>query len=326
MGDFVTQRPRLVIVGTGEIANFHVTAAKEAGFDVVGVAARKNSTTVGTFAKAHAIARTWSDPAELIADSNNWDALVLAALTEAMLPLLVQALEADKPVLAEKPVSTTSISLVPFLENSPKVMVGFNRRFYAPVQAAKNFLSSGGPSLIHLQLPESVGFDAETQTWDTKFVRLNSVHGFDLANYLTGGLTLQSINHVGSRKDRRGGVMVLTSLRGDVCSITANWNAPANFAMSIDRDEERFELRPLEFGTRYHGMQVVEPTREIPIRRYLPKEMEQYPPDQQSLDFKPGFVAQMNALAELVDGKRSIIAASIADAHKALLIAESLLD
>ena len=49
----------------------------------------------------------------------------------------------------------------------------------------------------------------------------------------------------------------MSSSRGDICTISANWNAPANFAMTIDRDGERFELRPLEFGTRYHGMKVV---------------------------------------------------------------------
>ena len=71
---------------------------------------------------------------------------------------------------------------------------------------------------------------------------------------------------------------------------------------------------------------MVEPTNEIPIRRYLPKEVEQFPPDQRSLDFKPGFVAQCEALAGLVRGNRSDIAASIKDAYQALLVAEALLD
>ena len=316
---------RLAIVGSGEIANFHVAAAKSAGFDVVGVAARKNSQTVNAFAQTHAIEKVWSDPTELVA-SGEWDALILAASTEAIIPLLKQALDVGKPVLVEKPISTSSSELIPLINYEKNVMVGFNRRFYAPVQAAKRFIQSGGPCSIHLQLPESVSYDQKSNTWDTKFVRLNSVHGFDLANFLTGGLTIESTIRVGSTEDRRGGVVVMSSSRGDICTISANWNAPANFAMTIDRDGERFELRPLEFGTRYQGMQVVEPTNEIPIRRYLPKEVEQFPPDQRSLDFKPGFVAQCEALAALVRGEHSETAATINDAYRALLVAEALLD
>ena len=40
MGCFMTNPLRLAIVGSGEIAIFLVAAAKNAGFDVVGVAAR----------------------------------------------------------------------------------------------------------------------------------------------------------------------------------------------------------------------------------------------------------------------------------------------
>ena len=322
----MTSRLRLAIIGSGEIANFHVSAAMKAGFDVVGVAARKNSQTVQVFAQTHGIPQTWSDPNQLIAEEDHWDALIIAASTEAVIPLLAQAIEIGKPVLVEKPVATTSSALIPFLNCDKNVMVGFNRRFYAPVQAAKRFLDSGGPCSIHLQLPESVTFDQDTKSWDTKYVRLNSVHGFDLVNYLTGGLSLISTSFVGKKEDRRGGAVVLGSSRGDICTISANWNAPANFALTIDRESERFELRPLEFGIRYKGLEVVEPTIEVPIRRYLPKNVEQFPPDQQSLDFKPGFVAQCEALAALVHGNRSEIAATIHDAYLALLVAEALLD
>lgn len=321
----MTNQLRLAIVGSGEIANFHVAAAKSAGFEVVGVAARKDSQSVNAFAQAHAIQKVWNDPIGLI-KSGEWDALILAASTEAIIPLLMHALEVGKPVLVEKPVSIASTELFPLIKHEDHVMVGFNRRFYAPVQAAKHFTQSGGPCLMHVQLPESVAYDEVNNTWDTKFVRLNSVHGFDLANFIMGGLTIESTTRVGSIKDRRGGVVVMSSPRGDICTISANWNAPANFAMTIDRDGERFELRPLEYGTRYQGMRVVDPTNEIPIRRYLPKEVEQFPPDQRSLDFKPGFVAQCEALAALVHGERSLIAATINDAYRALLVAEALLD
>ena len=142
MGCFMTNPLRLAIVGSGEIANFHVAAAKSAGFDVVGVAARKNSQTVNAFAQTHAIEKVWSDPTELVANGE-WDALILAASTEAIIPLLKQALDVGKPVLVEKPISTSSSELIPLISYKKNVMVGFNRRFYTPVQAAKRFIQSG---------------------------------------------------------------------------------------------------------------------------------------------------------------------------------------
>jgi predicted dehydrogenase len=316
---------RLAIVGTGEIAGFHVSAAREAGFVVEHVAARPNSTTVKLFGQKLEIPQVWSDPISLIHQSSLWDAIILAVSTEAMVPLVELAIETGKPVLAEKPVGITSRTLSHLVGSNAPVLVGFNRRFYTPVQAAKNFIETGGPCLMHLELPEDVPIDRQTGFRDLKSVRLNSVHGFDLVNYLASGLTIVDVHHVQGVNERKGGILVLRSPRGDLCTISANWNAPANFSLAIDRDGERFELRPLEYGAIYRGMHVVEPTIETPIRKYLPQRVIEVLPDQDSIDFKPGFVAQCRALLDLTEGKRSPIAAGLRDAQIALKMAETLM-
>lgn len=321
----MTDQARLAIIGSGEIAGFHVAAARRAGFVVENVAARPNSTTAKLFAEKFEIPHVWSDPSDLIRESNLWDAVILAVQTETMVPLLELAMETGKSILAEKPVGLTSGALSHLVDTSAPVMVGFNRRFYTPVQAAKEFVEIGGPCLMHLELPEDVPIDQNTGFRDLRSVRLNSVHGFDLVNYLASGLEIVEVHHVQTVGKKRGGLVVLRSARGDVCSISANWNAPANFSLAIDRDGERFELRPLEYGAIYRGMRVVEPTTETPIRKYLPQRVEEVLPDQDSINFKPGFVAQCRALLDLTGGKRSSIAANLSDAKSALEIAESIM-
>ena len=321
----MTDQARLAIIGSGEIAGFHIAAARQAGFVIEHVAARPNSTTTKPFAEKFEIPHVWSDPSELIRASDLWDAIILAVQTEAMVPLLELAIETGKSVLAEKPVGLTSGGISHLTGTSAPVMVGFNRRFYTPVQAAKEFIETGGPCLMHLELPEDVPIDQNTGSRDLRAVRLNSVHGFDLANYLAPGLAIVDVHHVQTSGKKRGGLVVLGSPRGDICSISANWNAPANFSLAIDRDGERFELRPLEYGAIYRGMRVVEPTTEVPIRKYLPQRVAEILPDQDSINFKPGFVAQCRALLDLTSGKRSLIAANLSDAKSALEIAESIM-
>lgn len=321
----MTGQARLAIIGTGEIAGFHVSAARAAGFVVEHIAARANSVTPELFGQKYEIPNVWSDPNELIRQSSLWDAIILAASTEAMVPLVELAIETGKPILAEKPVGTTARALTHLIDRSAQVLVGFNRRFYAPVQSAKRFIESGGPCLMHLELPEDVPIDPKTGARDLKAVRLNSVHGFDLVNYLAAGLTIVDVHHVHPVGERRGGILVLQSSKGDICTISANWNAPANFSLSIDREGERFELRPLEYGALYRGMRVIEPTPETPIRKYVPQRVAEVLPDQDSINFKPGFVAQCRALLDLIDGKRSPIAAGLRDAQLSLEIAEALI-
>lgn len=316
---------RLAIIGTGEIAGFHVSAARAAGFAVEHVAARPNSTTPKSFGQKYEIPHVWLDPLELIRQSSLWDAVILATPTEAMVPLVELAIEMGKPVLAEKPVGINSLTLTHLVNSNAPVIVGFNRRFYTPVQDAKKFIESGGSYLMHLELPEDVLVDPQTGVRDFKAVRLNSTHGIDLVNYLASGLTIVEVYHVGSASERRGGILVLRSSKGDICTISANWNAPANFSLTIDRDGERFELRPLEYGALYRGMRVVEPTPETPIRKYVPQRIAEVLLDQESVNFKPGFVAQCRALLDLIDGKRSPIAAGLRDAQSALEIAETLM-
>ena len=316
---------RLAIIGTTDIAVAHLNASRAAGFDVVHIAGSPQSATAPKFAKTHGIGKVWDDPMVLAADKDAWDALIIASSTESMIGLLAVATKTGKPVLAEKPIGYTSNSLDPLLPGTKNVAVGFNRRFYASVQEAKRFIASGAPCLLHLELPESVQVDTETGTQDVSRVTTNSTHGLDLINYVTGGLTIESVYSVGSAGDNRGRVLIAKSQRGDLCSVSANWNAPANFSLTIDRGNERFELRPLEIGALYRGMEVVPHTVETPLRTYKPIKVTNFAPSDDNSALKPGFLGQSQALLNQIDGKHSDVAATLHDAKIALQFAEALI-
>ena len=316
---------RLAIIGTTDIAVAHLNASRAAGFDVVHIAGSPQSATAPKFAKTHGIGKVWDDPMVLAADKDAWDALIIASSTESMIGLLAVATKTGKPVLAEKPIGYTSSSLDPLLPGTKNVVVGFNRRFYSSVQEAKRFIASGAPCLLHLELPESVQVDTETGTQDVSRVTTNSTHGLDLINYVTGGLTIESVHSVGSAGDNRGRVLIARSKRGDLCSVSANWNAPANFSLTIDRGNERFELRPLEIGALYRGMEVVPPTVETPLRTYKPIKVTNFAPSDDNSALKPGFLGQSQALLNQIDGKHSDVAATLHDAKIALQFAEALI-
>ena len=316
---------RLAIIGTTNIAVAHLDAARAVGFDVVHVAGSPQSVTAPKFAKTHGISRVWADPMALAADKDAWDAIVIASSTNSMIELLAAAVSTGKPVLAEKPIGHTSSSLDPLLTSTENVLVGFNRRFYSSVQEAKRFIASGEPCLLHLELPESVLVDTETGLQDVRRVTTNSTHGLDLINYITGGLAIESVYSVGIAGDKQGRVLITKSQRGDLCSVSANWNAPANFSLTIDRGNERFELRPLEMGALYRGMEVVPPTAETPVRTYKPIKVTDFVLSDKNSTLKPGFLGQCQALMNKIEGKHSDVAATLHDAKIALQFAEALI-
>lgn len=322
MAGIVTRStPHLALIGSGPIAHFHVDAARRAGFLVTDVAGRPGSTRAPAFAAQHGIARVWDDPAQLAADGA-WDALILAVETAATLPLLTVAAERDRPVLVEKPVALSSAALAPLRSRWDHVLVAYNRRYYEPVQAARAWLRDRGPCLVQLELPDAVAPE-DDGTDRTTIVRINSVHGLDLLRYLLGDLRIESVASLGDPGAYAGRHLTLRSARGDLCSLTANWNAPANFSLAFDAGAERFQLRPFEVGATYRGMEVVEPTPAMPIRRYQPVCTGTVWAD--ASNGKPGFVGQAKALRRLVEGAPpGPEAATMNDACEAVVLVEAL--
>lgn len=110
MADLVN-RDLVAAIGCGPISEFHVPALREAGLRVTAVATRAGSLRLTDFAQRHHIPLVFDDWIELLRARDGWDALLIASRIDATIEVFRQALEADAPILVEKPVALSSSDL-----------------------------------------------------------------------------------------------------------------------------------------------------------------------------------------------------------------------
>ena len=309
-------KPIAALIGTGRISHFHAQALKGANFDLRHVAASLNSSTVENFALEHEIFEVWKNPIDL-AHSDKWDVLVIAGRIEATTELLQIASSSGKPILVEKPISyeLSDFDAIP-LENE-NIFVGYNRRYYAPVQKAKEFIDTRGPSLALVELPQSLKYEDRGYNF-APFVS-NAIHGIDLATYLFGRLEIDKINVLNERSNGAAVVAMGKTLNNHLVQFVINFNASSNFSITIDHNQERFQLRPFEMGSYYKGTDIIEPDDKYPARRYVPKLIDQTTVYDAGSTIKPGLLEQCLALKACLNGKpRDNIAATVLEAKHSL--------
>ena len=315
------------MIGCGAIAEFHVAALHEAGIAVTGISGASESGRAREFAGRHEISHVYDGVESLLTDSSQFDGVLIAIPVAQTLGVLRDVIRTGLPTLVEKPVAYRSDEIAEMVDTPTPVIVGYNRRFYAPAIEAQREAASN-PNLIgHLVLPENVSAASREAGNDDYLIPFfaNSVHGLDLARYVLGDLTIQ---HVSRLLDSDGGVTglaaMLTADSGALLQFTANWGTPANFSLSLDWPGRRYDLRPFEAATVYESMEVLEPTPETPIRRYVPKVTSTVNLDDVDLRIKPGFTGQALAFGKLMRGEDPAPAASLADAHAVQKLAEEL--
>ena len=318
---------RVGVIGVGEISHWHVRALQAAGLSVTAVAAREGSRRLEDFASHHRIPKIWPDWRRMLEEPALWDALLIATPPDATPGVLEAALPLQVPILVEKPVARSAPQLAALCaQTHSQVIVGYNRRFYRPVERAREEVRQGSPLMAHLSLPEQVDSGvAERRDWLAPFFD-NSCHGIDLLRFLFGELRVEHVRHL-TQPDghRRGFVAVLCNRRGDCVQLTANWGAPANCSLILDRPGRRFELRPFEEATVYEGMEVLPPSDAVPIRRYRPRVVERIGVEEVDHREKPGFVQQALALRRMMEGQPPPPeAATLEDARAAIELCEEL--
>ncbi len=320
-------RPRVGLIGCGHIAEFHAPALEAAGFELTAVASRPGSERVHAFANKYGISAVFGRPQDLLRAREQWDALLIAVSVEPTLELLCEALETGAPVLVEKPVSFRSLDLKPLLNDSHPVIVGYNRRFYRTVLYAREEASCELPFMARMNLPESVAVP-DTIADNTVYLKnffSNSVHGLDMLRFVFGNITLDHLQRLHDRQGRIHGLAAMfSSESGGVIQFSAKWKNPDNFSLTLDMTDHRLALRPFELATIYEGMEVVDPTPDMPIRTYMPKVIGKVELDAHDRLFKPGFLAQAQAFFDLVNGRFPDNAARLDDAYSALVLAEQL--
>lgn len=309
------------LIGVGEISHWHVRALRAVGLEIAGVAARPESARIKSFAEQYNISRVYSDWHALLADQNSWDGLVIATNVDGTLDILREAIALGKPILVEKPVSHSADQIRKLLPvPNGLVLVGYNRRYYRTTRMAKEFVAAGEPLLAHLSLPEGITAPARTDGRSHLYLFYdNSSHGIDLLQFIFGPLAVSSVQVVRYPSGPIAGfAATLKSQRGDVIDLLGNWGTPANFALSLDRPAKRLELRPFELLTVYEGMDVLPPSEEFPIRRYVPRVSKRVTLDEIDVKEKPGFVRQAEEFAAMMEGHPPVIGATLEEASKVM--------
>lgn len=331
MANFVTAvRPASVgLIGVGNISAWHVRALRVAGVEVSGVSSRTGSTRLAQFATVHQIGNVYEDWRRMLDDRQRWDAIVVASHTDGTPEILSAVLELNIPVLVEKPVAWNSSTLDKLRKRAhPRVMVGYNRRFYKTVRSARAEMRNGPPLLVHVALPEDIKAPSDGTGSDEYLKPFfeNSCHGIDLVRFIVGDIRVESVQRLKTPLGRLCGLAVLfSSARGDIVDFMANWDTPANFGISLNRSGRRLDLCPFELVTVFEGMEVLPPSDEYPIRRYVPRQTQRIFLDEIDLREKPGFVAQAYALKEMINGSSvPRDAATLDDAFDAIRLCEEL--
>lgn len=320
----VSPKKRVALIGAGNIANFHVPALRAAGLEVAHCASSINSKTVDSFALKHNINHVWNDPIKLLESYDLWDGVIISASVNSTLELLKEAIKSSKPILVEKPVALKSVDLINYKNHAPSnVLVAYNRRHYSTVALACKFVSDRNMVRATMTLPENVSSEMQDPYYR---IHENTVHGLDMLNYIFGGVVIEHVSNIDTNNNFFGRHALLRSKLGHLISLLMNWKAPTNYSLSIDDSIERLDLLPFEKFQKYHGMKVVEPSDEYPVRQYVPNMIGSGSVfDGLPTEIKPGFLGQAKEFASLINGGVPRISATLTDAYNAQLLAENLI-
>ena len=319
------KKKRLAIIGGGKTASAHIRAFLQAGLEFKHCAARPDSKNIIQFASRHRIENVWKNPEKLVLAHNEWDGILIATAIAPTLKLLKLAAASGKPVLVEKPVSTSSYLLSEYSLKSPKnVIVAYNRRHYSTIQAARDFVINRLKVRATMCLPENILSHPENKT---RLIQENSVHGIDILSYIFGPLKIEYIT-TSSKYDRLfGRHIILRSSKGHLISLAMNWCAPDNFSLIIDDGEEQFSLIPFEKYQHYKGMDIIPPSDKYPVKQYVPRLISSGTVfDHTPIDLKPGFLSQSKEFYDLLNGKKFRVGANLTDAYNAQKLAENFLN
>ena len=187
-------------------------------------------------------------------------------------------------------------------ETGAAVYVGYNRRFYAAVEAAKKIIQEdGGVTSFNFEFTEwghvISAIEKEEGVKEQWFLS-NSTHVIDLAFYL-GGTPAKLSAYSTGRLDWHPVASVFAgagrTAAGAIFSYQANWEAPGRFSVEMLTRKHRLIFRPLEkLQIQKIGSVAVEM---VEIDDSLDK------------DFKPGLYKQ----AEAFVGERTDVLPTISD-------------
>ena len=311
---------RIGFIGAGNISKYHIEAAIEAGFKLTAICGQQNSITAPKVGLKYGFKNICNNVEDLL--KLDLDCIAIITPTRIALEIYRAALKTKLPILIEKPVAPIPELLAGEIDlNRENTLVGYNRRFYGSIQKLKNFLNNVNKTQSHWNIPEMSWAPVQTEQERNYFLMENSVHCFDLINYLLGvPVNIQSV-----KQNNRDGVnstsSVLEFLNGSIATVTFNFGIPANTSIDIYSDGKNICVKPLEILTTYDSILGIPASKEIPYKRYKLISSQEWTLPKEDVFFKPGFVQQYKEFYSVVNGKKMKVGANLQDAKNALDLA-----
>ena len=310
---------KIGIIGAGAIARQHLEVIKSVEcMEVIGMTSR-TMMKAETLAKEFGIKKCFSNMESLVKETSP-DGLMMLVSQDQMLKVVSKAMDYNMPLFIEKPAGLTPDENLKLLEKSKERkipnMVGFNRRFYSVFHKGMDIIRKHGPLMgVFVEGHERMwrvrkgGYFSE-EVLD-KWIFANSVHTIDLLRFFGGepeDFSSISYRHCGeSRGDQFAAIMRFSG--GAIGQYSAHWYSPGGWRAVLYGDGVTVEFKPLEKGIWID-------------RDFNTHDIE---PDISDINFKPGFLKQIEAFGNLIKyGKTDSPASDLESSYKTMLLAEEI--
>ena len=313
----------LAIIGSGNIAPFHIEAAINAGFVVSSIAASQNSESAKILRVKYEIPKYFSNVSDLLID-NSFDCLSIMIPPAATEKILSKVSALNKPTLIEKPVALSSTFLENFIHKE-NIFVAFNRRFYETVASFK-IMSTKEKGIYSFDVVESLNSNQTTYESIKNIIINNSIHMVDLIKYLVGNYEIREFFFSQINNTLIGRIFVDNEYTGE---LKISFNSKRNTKIEFETSSINLLLKPLEILQKYNDLRIIEPSTNTPIRLYSPfwNDEKTFGNVHESGPFKPGFAEQYIEFINF--SEKNIIPlrlATLKDAQSAIKMCEILIN
>lgn len=228
MSPSAADRIAVAVIGAGFIADYHINGLRVAGgADIAALVGRRPDATLAR-AQALGIGRAETDYRRILDDSAV-DAVVVATPDDTHERIAIDALDAGKHVLLQKPMALDSAQCRTILQADERagrrLTVSFMHRYFPEVRWLREQLQSGALGAIHSVRIRNATPGADWNDWfftpgnvSGGVVMQLGVHGIDLVQHLFGPVTNVAADMMTARPERRlaNGRMVRTELEDNV--------------------------------------------------------------------------------------------------------------
>ena len=284
-------------IGCGEIAKYHADVILSLGHNISSVSSRPNSKNIQSFSKKYKIRKQYDDFHRMISSESNIDAIILCTPWDQTQNIIYDVACYSIPVLVEKPISLDSVNLKNTIyklgDLANNILVAYNRRFYDFIHLLKNEIQINKLLSVQVNCPENSKYLLDKYfNMNNNIIKYMTSHWLDLLFYLNGKIEIDKIYKNINKKGfiySYNGLLKFVNCNTPV-HYQSNYNNPQNVSLSFSFIDSYWLLSPVEILSIYKKLELIHPTKDYPIRKYVPKLDKRI---HTNLEYKPGFYSQM---------------------------------